>query len=153
VTRALDSYLEPAARPPFRLLELAVWAGEMAPDFLFPYADERRMALRRLRGRPVTLFFWKSWSSACLSELRRMQRLHERQSRRHGLILAINDGESDERIEAVRRRYGLTLPLIADPRRLISRRYGLPGWPTTVTIDERGVVSRIIMGAPDLDVR
>jgi peroxiredoxin len=76
-----------------------------------------------------------------------MQRLHQRASRKHGIILAINDGEPAERVDAVRRRYGLTLPMVADPRRRISRRFGLFGWPTTVMIDTRGNVSRITVGA------
>jgi peroxiredoxin len=94
----------------------------------------------------VLLVFWKSWSTPCIRELRRLQRLHDQTGQQGPVILAINDGEDPRRIAEIRREHEFTFKLIADPRRRISRRYGVHCWPTTVSIDACGLVERVHFG-------
>ena len=127
-------------------LELGIKHGERGPDFLFRSTDARVTPFRKLRGRRVQLCFWKSWSTPCLKELRRLQRL----CNEHGdapVIIGVNGGEDAERVEAVRRELGLTFPLVADPRRWLTRQYDVHCWPTIVSLDEDGRVEGAQFGA------
>ena len=143
---ALDEHLIPGLPPRSRLLRLAVQPGDRALDVLFEFAEGERLALRRLRGRRVLLNFWKSWSTPCLEELSRLQRMHDEAGREGPVILAINDGEDPEHLAEIRREHKLTVTLVPDPYRRISRRYGVNCWPTTVSIGEDGLVNRVQFG-------
>ena len=154
LTVALDEHLIPGRRPRARLQRLAVRVGDLAPDFLFEYAEGRRMALRKLRGQRVLLNFWKGWSTPCLAELRRLQRAHDRAGGQGLVILAIGDGEDAQRVAEVRRELGLTFNLLPDQDRRMTQRYHVDCWPTTVSIGSEGRVDRVHFGAtPNEPVR
>ena len=129
-----------------RLLRLAVQSGERAPDFLFEYDEGHRVTLHRLRGRPVLLNFWKSWSTPCLNELRYLQGVHDGTSGDGPLVLAIDDGEDSRSVARVRQELGLTFRLIPDPDRAIARRYRVNCWPSTVAVNEAGRIDWVHFG-------
>ena len=118
-----------------------------APNVLFPTTGGRRMALRRLRGRAVWLVFWKSWSTPCVRELRRLEGLRETSEGEAPVVLAVNSGEDRECLPGVVEKLGLELTVVPDPNGRIARSYGVPCWPTTVFIDEDGNVSGAHYGA------
>lgn len=130
----------------WRQLHLKVRDGEPAPDFIFEYLKGRRIALRTLRGRPRLLNFWKSWSAPCLVELRYLQKLHNRFAREGLVILAINDGEDPQRAREIFEENAFTFGFVTDPDRHIAELYGVNCWPTTISINEKGVVRRIQFG-------
>jgi peroxiredoxin len=146
LTAALDEHLQ--ARQPLRWRQLGVRArhGERAPDFLFEYGKGRQMALRTLRKRPAILGFWKSWSAPCLAELHRLHELRERAGSSRPAILAINDGDDPVVAQKVFGAKRLALTFVADPDRRISHAYGVRCWPTTITLDERGIVQETQLG-------
>lgn len=141
----LDENALPAPAPQTVLLQLAVQPGERAPDALFQDEQGERTALRRLRGRRVLLNFWKSWSTPCLRELHRLQQLQQKGDETP-VILAVNGGEERSVLTEVRGQHKLTFPLIHDPDQSIAMLYGILCWPTTVSINEEGIVDRIQFG-------
>jgi len=144
VTRALAAHALDAPPPLRAPLGLAVEPGQRAPDVHLMDDRGEQFALSRLRGRRVVLAFWRSWSAPSLRELERLQALAgERGAPR---IFAINGGEDRGALEEIRRRHGLALPLIPDPGRHVGGRYGVRCWPTTVSINEAGIVDRIQFG-------
>ena len=143
---ALERHLVASSSVRYQQLRLRVREGDRAPDFLFEYAKGRSVALRSLRGRPIILCFWTSWSEPSLAELRRLQRLYYEQAQGGPRLLAINDGEDPD---VARRAFGqndLKLQLVPDPERRIARLYGVNCWPTTVSISERRLVQQIRFG-------
>jgi peroxiredoxin len=142
----LDENLLPASAPRTVLLRLAVQPGERAPDALFQDDQGERTALRRLRGRRVLLNFWKSWSTPSIRELRRLQHLQQHGDATAPVILAVNGGEECSVLTEVRCQHNLTFPLIHDPEQSIASLYGVQCWPTTVFINQEGIVSRIQFG-------
>jgi peroxiredoxin len=138
---ALDRYGSIGRRGRGRLLRLSARPGEPAPDV---------PPLRRLCGQRALLMFWKSWSRPCLAELQRLQRLHEGPDGQGRVILALGDGENAERVQEIARRYGLRFTLVPDPKSELAKRFRVHCWPTTVWIDEQGLVQRAHFGAtPD----
>jgi peroxiredoxin len=152
---ALDEHLVPAPAPRSVLLRLTVQPGERAPDAVFQDDQGGRVTMRRLRGQPVLLTFWKSWSVPCIRELGRLQTLQDQgvqgvqgvQGTGHApLIIAVNGGEDRAVLAEVRRQNKMTFPLIPDPDRSIGALYGVQCWPTTVSINQEGVIDRIHFG-------
>src|SRR6266446_50867 len=143
---AFDQYLIPGGHLFSPQLGLTVQVDEPAPDFLFEYVPGREIALRRLRGRRVLLAFWTSWSKASLEELRNLQKLQVNAPQRDLFILAINDGENPEYASEDFKKNGFTFQVVTDPNRQISQLYGVNCWPTTVSINEDGLVSGIQFG-------
>lgn len=144
LSAALDEYCLPAPAARTLPLRLTVRPGERALDPEF--ADGYDLGIRRLRGQPVLLNFWQSWSAPCIRELRRLQRLHEEGGARAPVILAVNGGEEPTVVAEVRRQHHLTFTVLHDAGQRVARLYGVPCWPTTVSINPDGIVERIQFG-------
>jgi tetratricopeptide (TPR) repeat protein len=130
-----------------------------APDFSLTDLTGRANTLSILRGRPVLLNFWTTKSSACMRELEAFEQFQNRMDGRGLHLLAVNvDDDADAvTLNALRRRHGLTLPILhgADEvssiynllyRHLFDRHRDL-GLPTSFLIDERGEIVKIYEGA------
>jgi peroxiredoxin len=148
VAAALDEHLLPALAPRSVLMRLAAQPGERAPDAFFRDDEGGCVTLRRLRGQPVLLNFWKSWSKPCMRELRRLQTLQEQGSGRAPVIMAINGGEDHAAFTDVRCQSNLTFRVIPDRNQSIGELYGVQCWPTTVSINQEGIIDRIQFGLP-----
>jgi thiol-disulfide isomerase/thioredoxin len=146
IAAALDQHLISAPLPAARPVRLAIEPGERAPDVLFETDEGQELAMRRLRGTPVLLCFWQSWSPPCIRELRRLQAQHG-DGERGPVVVAVNGGEGREVSADIRRRYELTFTLVHDRGRRIARQYGISCWPTIVSIDGEGVVDGVRLGA------
>ena len=138
---ALDQHGSVGRRGRGGLLRLGVRTGEPAPDV---------PPLRRLCGQRTLLMFWKSWSRPCMVELRQLQRLHDEFGGQGRIILAVGDGEDAARVQEVAHSQGLRFSLVPDPKSELARRFRVGCWPTTVSIDELGLVERVHFGVtPD----
>ena len=144
VAAALDEHLLPALAPRSVLMRLAAQPGEQAPDAFFRDDQGGCVTLRRLRGQPIQLNFWKSWSKPCLRELRRLQTLQEQQPGNAPVIMAVNS--EDAALADVRCQNNLTFRLIPDRNQSIAELYGVQCWPTTVSINQEGIIDRIQFG-------
>lgn len=144
VVAVLDKYATPPAPASFRPLRLTVSPGDAAIDATFEDGGHH-YALHRMRGRRILLTFWQSWSAPCLAELQRLQRLN-REDHKVPFIVGIHGGAASESIDHVRRRLGLSFPLVQDHQQRMARRYGIRCWPTTITIDADGRVDHIQLG-------
>jgi peroxiredoxin len=124
--------------------QLALRAGDRAPDFPFEYSKDRQMTLTNLHGRPVVVVFWASWSEPSLQELEYLQAIQKQFGKL--VVLAVNDVDGKEEAEEVFKRRHLTLPLIVDKQRQIAGLYGVSCWPTIFSIDANGRIHDIRMG-------
>jgi len=143
---ALREHLVPGGTISLEMVQLSVNVGEEAPDFLFEYAPGQEIALRKLKGRPVILLFWQTWSRPCLEELRFYEALQEKSGNDGLIVLAINDDPNTARAQQIFKDNGLRMMLVHDTSHRISRVYQTAVWPTTVFIDPEGVVTGIQMG-------
>ena len=144
---ALDKHLRPTGRrPQWRPQRPRIRHGVTAPDFLFDYMDDRKVPLRRFRGRQVILNFWTTWAKGCLEELRRLDALARKTGGRKRLILAINDGESPRKAAAFLKKNKISLKLVTDPERQIASRYKVSTWPTTLVLDPQGRIAKLNLG-------
>jgi peroxiredoxin len=142
---AIDQHHVATSAPRFRPLRLTISHGDPAPDAQFETDAGDQFALHRFRGREVLLNFWQSWSAPCLTELGRLQRLYD--SRRGTpFIVAFHGSNNRDAIEEIRKRLGLSFPLVQDSQQRIAQQFGVRCWPTTVLVGADGRAEQIQFG-------
>jgi thiol-disulfide isomerase/thioredoxin len=91
------------------------------------------------RGRVVLLDFWASWCGPCQMELPHLQRLHQKDSPRGLVTIAVNADEQASIAAAAARRIGLTMPVAVNDTKLYGA-FGVHTLPTVLLADKEGRV-------------
>ncbi len=113
----------------------------LAPDFELKDLEGNQVTLRDFRGSPVMINFWATWCAPCRYEMPFIQAVFESWQSKGGLvILAINRGESLSPVQDYLQSEGYTFPVLLDGDEKVNRAYNISGIPTTVFIDEEGVI-------------
>jgi cytochrome c biogenesis protein CcmG/thiol:disulfide interchange protein DsbE len=121
----------------------SVEVGEMAPNFSLISLDGQILNLAKFRGhRPVLLYFWATWCYQCEKEWPKLLKIASGSGQRGVLVIGINVGVNDSarRVEAYRKKHGLTYPIVYDKESRFTRFYGVITVPTNFLIDRKGVV-------------
>jgi hypothetical protein len=58
-----------------------------------------------------------------------------------GMLIVVADGADEEYAAALRQELGEDVVTIPDPAGVVADRFGIRHWPTTVTLDSRGIVT------------
>jgi len=122
--------------------------ASLAPSFVLPSIDGQEKSLEDFKGKPLMLHFWATWCPACREELPTFQRLYEELGPSGFNIVAINVGESPEKVKKFVEEMGLTFPILLDPKREVANRYRVMGLPTTYWIDSSGKIVDLTLGGP-----
>ena len=123
-------YARPAA-PPLRLPDLQ---GEVHD--LSDYTDE-----------VVLINFWASWCPPCVHEMPSMQRLENRLHEQGFRILAVNLGETQEKIQSFVERIGTDFIILMDPRSESLDHWRALAYPSSYIVDRRGQLRYSLFGA------
>ena len=121
------------------------WPGYPAPDFTLSTLDGAEISLSDLEGKPVLLNFWATWCPPCRAEMPDLQDFHATYGDQVTL-LGVNWAEKPEEVRAFLGRYGITYPNVLDRRGRVFVQYRLTGLPTTLFIDEAGLVRGLWYG-------
>jgi peroxiredoxin len=141
---ALDKNLISTGAVQITVPRLNVRIGQTAANFVFELASGREMPLSKLRGRGVTLVFWKAASRASIDAVRAVQAASSKSS--GTVVLAVNDGDAAQIARTVAAESGFSDALVADPQRNVSSAYGVEIWPTLVSLNASGVITAIRYG-------
>jgi peroxiredoxin len=76
-----------------------------------------------------------------------MQNRKEKLERAGIKVLAVLTEADEEKIDAIKRKYGLTFPIVPDPTGIIAKRYSIQMWPTLLSLDRKASVKNAILGA------
>jgi thiol-disulfide isomerase/thioredoxin len=106
-------------------------------------------ALADYRGKVVLVNFWATWCDPCREEMPSMQRLKERLSDQRLAILAVNYGESRERVAEFLQRMPLDLEMLLDPGQETARAWKVRILPMSFLLDAEGRVRYSIIGEID----
>ena len=120
----------------------AALTGRQAPSFSVPQLDGAPSELAAYRGRVVVMNLWASWCPPCRAEMPDLQRLYETYRSKNLVVLGVDQGESAQRVRAFARSLGIHYPILLDEQQQYGRVYAALGLPTTVVVDENGVVAR-----------
>ncbi|MFC1944282.1 TlpA family protein disulfide reductase [Chloroflexota bacterium] len=125
---------------------VAPWKDHLAPDFALRTLDGEIVRLSELRGQPVLINFWATWCPSCRMEMPHLQAAFEELAG-EVYIVAINVGESEEKVRRYVEDNGLSFTVLTDPDKQVGDRYNIRYYPTTFLVDNEGVIREIRIGA------
>lgn len=115
--------------------------GNRAPDFTLDTIDGDETSLWSLRGQIVMINFWGTWCAPCRREMPDLQSLYENNMDEGFIILALaTRGDTREDVLEFREEFSLTFPLLVDEGDLITDMYSITSRPSTLIIDENGLI-------------
>lgn len=123
-----------------------VYKGTVAPDFVVDLLSGGTTSLNVHRGKPIVITFFTSWCPPCLEQLAVLDNIEARYGSKVqfiGINLYSQDNEDD--VKSVVSRYGINFPVGLD-NGTIKAHYGIVSIPTTVFIDEQGMIVDYISG-------
>lgn len=121
--------------------------NEFAPDFDLKAIDGKAIRLSEYRGHKVILHFWATYCPPCVKEMPLFQRIMRQNAKVD--VIGVNVGQSRGTVASFGKSNGLSFPLVIDATGTASDLYRIQALPTTVLVDERGRIARIITGAID----
>ena len=125
------------------------WTGGPTPAFELSTLDGRKVELAALRGRVVLINYWATWCEPCREEMPAIERLRGKMKDRPFEVLAVNFGESEERVSAFVAKLNLSMPILLDPYKNSVEAWKVRGLPMTFLVDARGRVRYWSFGERD----
>lgn len=126
----------------------------VAPQFTLPLLDGgTAISLANYRGKVVYITFWASWCIPCRQEMPYLDQLRQRHHEDGFEVLAVNVDVEVERAREFAAEYNMNFPVLVDTEREVSKRYGVPGYPTHFIVDRRGRIRFSGLGFNLADLR
>lgn len=126
--------------------------GESAPEISVLDLNEHIVRLSDFRGKAVVVRFWSAGCKACLAEMPMIDVFYKRNKDKGLAVLAVNRGESKERVERFVTNLNISYPVLLDPEAIASKNYGVTAVPTTYFIDKKGIARKVIPGPISQDL-
>lgn len=121
--------------------------GKLAPNFQLPDLEGKSVSLSDFLGSPIVVNFWASWCGPCVHEMPYIQGVYDEWSAKGLVLLGINIGESPSKARQFMDSNHLFFPVLLDEDGKVAELYSIRGIPTTIFIDEEGIVQVIKIGA------
>lgn len=121
-----------------------------APDFELKTLNGERVKLSDFKGKKVLINFWATWCPPCVEEMPAMQEFHDEHAAKEGVvILAVNATDKESNIDTVKRfvhEFGISFPILLDDNGDVLLNYEVLTLPTSLIIDEGGMVVEQLLG-------
>jgi peroxiredoxin len=118
--------------------------GETPPVISCNDVNGEYISLNRLKGSVVVIYFWSS--SCCGDRIKQIEPWFNLNKYKGLSILAVNVGDDESRVRLFAVNNGLTFTMLTDEHKMISRQYGVVGFPTIFILDRNGVIRNKIVG-------
>ncbi|MFO7916860.1 MAG: TlpA disulfide reductase family protein, partial [Anaerolineae bacterium] len=105
-----------------------------------------QVSLSDFRGQVVMLNFWASWCGPCRIEIPHMIELYQEKRDQNFEIVAVNLRENPNRVEDFAQELKMPFPVLLDQKGRVGAAYYVQGIPTSVFIDEEGVIRDVHVG-------
>lgn len=128
---------------------LKPWTSGATPPLELAALDGRKVALEGLKGRVVVVNYWATWCEPCIDEMPSLERLRAKMKGRPFEVLAVNYGESAERVSRFVAKMRLTMPVLLDPYKNSVDAWKVRGLPMTFIVDAKGLVRYWSFGERD----
>ena len=121
--------------------------GDQPYEFVLSGVDGEPVALSNFIGRPILVNFWATWCGPCRIEVLEIQAVWEEYQDDGLVVLALDQDESAEDVQAYFDELGLTFKPLLDEGSATARNFGLQGTlPASIFINPDGEVSVIHRG-------
>lgn len=120
--------------------------GAEAPDFEVVDLNGETFRLSDYKGKGIVLNFWGTWCEPCKREFPAMERQYKHFDSLGVKLIAINIEQSDLEVKRYVKNMGMTFPVAIDKTRSIINAYSVKPLPTTILINQDGIVEKVITG-------
>jgi peroxiredoxin len=132
--------LLPESGPPLQV-------GDQPYEFALQGVDGQTVALSQFIGQPILVNFWATWCGPCRIEMPEIQAIWEEHKDDGLVVLALDQSETAEDVQAYFDELGLTFTPLLDEGNDTAKNFGLQGTlPASVFINPDGEVSVIHRG-------
>jgi len=123
-----------------------------ALDFQLENIDGGPISLSDYEGKPVMVNFWATWCPPCRAEMPLIQEFAS-ENQESFVVLAVNVGEERSTIEGFVSNNELhDLIFLLDPENSVAALYGVPGFPTSLFVDQNGLLQAVHIGELNRDL-
>ncbi len=128
---------------------LVKWSGGKTP--VLALADDRGLErkLEEWKGKTVIVNFWATWCEPCREEMPSLERLRTRLGDARVAVVAINVGESPERVARFRKDVAISFPVLYDREGDTARSWKVRGYPTSYVLGPDGRIRYYFVGELD----
>lgn len=123
--------------------------GDSAPEFKAENINGESFSIANAKGKKILIHFWADWCSECRAEFPKLEKAYQKHKNDNFEIIAINVGQSKKHVESFVIEFKLTFPMLLDEDLKIAAQYGLRGLPTNFFVDEKLVITKMIIGWVD----
>jgi len=134
-------------------LKTALTVGQLVPDFKLPLIGGGELTLSDVyKVNKLTLVnFWATTCGPCVAEMPDLINLYAKYHASGLELLGVDCGEDPQLVESFADKQGLDFPIMLDPQEHgVAEQYGIEGIPTTIIIDNNGIVKLIWIGMIDM---
>jgi len=128
---------------------LVKWSGGRTPALKLPDAEGRSHALADWKGKTVVVNFWATWCEPCREEMPSLDRLKGRLAGKSFDVIAVNVGESPERVARFTREVPVAFPIVYDRDGATAKVWKVRGYPTSYVIGPDGRIRYYFVGELD----
>ncbi|HTL36299.1 MAG TPA: redoxin domain-containing protein [Kofleriaceae bacterium] len=132
-------------RPDTRALGQSL-VNKKAPDFAVTTLDGKTVKLGDLSGHIVVVDFWATWCGPCIASIPYMNKLHKKYPDVN-MVAISNEDQPD--ISAFLADHNITYTIARDESLGATRDYLVQALPTTIVIDDKGIIRHIEIGVGD----
>ena len=126
-----------------------VQVGQEALPFELRTLQGKEISLADFSGKPVVLNFFATWCYPCQEEMPVIVEMEKRLRDKGAIFLAINltsQEQSKKEIKAFLDHFGAYFDPMLDEEGQLLKNYQIIGIPTTIVIDEQGMIVQRING-------
>ena len=122
-------------------------SGDIAKDFRLETLTHKRFYLNQHKDKVVVLVFWTTWCNVCKTELVELKSLKNMPGNENLVVAGIcSDPENINDVKQLAKNLKIDYPVLLDKGQVVTGGYKISSFPTTVIIDQKGVVSFIREG-------
>lgn len=125
--------------------------GTMAAPFDLNTLEGPSIELARFKGKVVVVNFWATWCGPCKEEMPAFERLRQQLDPERFAVLTITTDLQREGIRQFLATLHVRLPVLFDDDQAVSQAYLVRALPTTVFVDQQGMLIGRAVGPRDWD--
>ena len=129
--------------------EFVPWTGGSTPPLALPDQRGTPHTLTAYQGRVVLVNFWATWCEPCREEMPALQQLQNTLGKERLVVLAVNYGESPEKVQKFVDQVPVNFPILLDRHTDATKTWQVRVLPTSFVLGPDGQIRYHMVGGLD----